>query len=341
LDIWKGFQYAVTEKLKENYENIINDVEVWGEKRAGYYPTNTDAWTEDTITTWVYYVPTQAKQMMTENMSNAIVGRKCGLATAAFNIGQNFYCGRYIASDNNPVNLEHIDTIYWKSKWNIVPPSLKIYLMFIDVSGETLTSSDLASIYISDNTWYDFSQTSNDINSWTDSGSFDITKVKSLYFHADDGGTGIDRNFYLDEFYMTMKANRSDNVDSNSGYDSASANTYGHRTSAPINHNGFKTATQCNALASKIVQYTKNPMYSCTVKLDGFHDMQLNENFELIHHDNLILPIDAITWKFDKNQISTTLNLGTPLLTTDEILKKIYIDVDEVKTDYGISYYIG
>jgi hypothetical protein len=343
--LWDNLVYTVTEKLNEDYEDIVNDVEVWGKKIAGFFPPDQDYWTEKLeVAAWNEQWGagwTGSPAVWELSSTRATRGEQSlhfdGTAGGAVAGGYAYLDLGF--GEQDYVNLETL-TLF----------SMKFYL-------ETWSSGNLTKMFLTDSSgysvYYNFPITTGSWQSISITGktvgdgwfyvdpSFDWTKVNRLYVET-TAAASQQQEWYLDELYFELNPLKSENSagDGSDGYDSTSAATYGRRTSAPIHNRRLDTVAKCNTYAKSLVNYTKQIPYTCSIKFDDFYPMRVNDNFKLEHYGGIILPIDQLKWTFNKDGVTTNLTLGTPKLNLNEILNKIEQDVDTSNTDDGQEHFV-
>jgi len=340
--LWTDLSYTVTSELEEVIENLWNNIIVKGRKIRGYLASDGDNWTESTPDGWIdYSYPVGAVDNPVISSDNPVKGNWNLKLTADFSIRNNHHIARNLLQNNSFVDISSLEQVYHQAKISVVPSNFEYYIEFVDAAIETLTSPNQGSTFVADDTWYVIDLDNIDLDTWTDSGSFDKTNVKRIRIRMEETD-GVDRTFYFDNFYLKFASLRSENTSNATGYDSSSAEEYGKRTPPTIVHTHLKTIDQCNAFASNLVNYYKDPQYSISMKFPCFMPFRLNDRIKFTEYGKtLTLPVHKLKWEFKSSEeIITSVTLGTGKLDIIDRLKKISQDVKEPSKDYGLQYYI-
>jgi len=347
--VWKDLIYSVI-SIKELYEEILNNIIVWGNKRYGYYPQDGDYWTEKDLTGWGTvavggsFLPVSLS-MTDSNYITVQSGEKALEAEVTYNGLTDWgYFWRTLNKDSqNYVNMETFAKLYFKYSWedHTYPSDARVVLF--DANGVyNYKSLTLTASYP---TWYSINITDKGTGAsgWTsinNGGTFDWTQVKKLEFQIRGGGSSGASSFYLDNLYFITDPVKSENTGSSSGYDATSAGLYGKREPYPIYVNWLKTTAACNKFAASLLGYYKDPQYQVTIKLEGFYPFSLADKIAVnFYGKELELPVNTIKWQF-KDKVITTVNLGHKRKTLSDIFEKISMDFVDAGTDWGNQYYL-
>lgn len=349
---WKNLSYTIVDDLNESYEDIFNNIIVWGRKTGNYWPMDQDNWTEKNIDGW--NLTSQFMSTCTHDFDNSntqygehsyhldITLTTGGIPRAwsyrTFNDGQYDY-----------MSLDHIKE--FRFKWKFVGTAAdfyegRVYLLDSASKGAYVFLTNPVS-----GTWYDVvidgktkPDSGPDPTKWyvIDSG-FNWFEIDKLYMRWEfDTGLTSSHDIYIDHMYFDLHPIKSQNISNATGYDATSAGLYQKRTPAPINMPWVNRVEYCNSFASSLVNYYKDPQYTLSMKFNEFKPFYLNDNINFTRYGkNLTLPIDKLSWNFkEEGEIETTVNLGLPRLELGDLLSKFSVDVVEPSKQWGLEYYI-
>ncbi|MFX1515680.1 MAG: hypothetical protein ACFFC6_05180 [Promethearchaeota archaeon] len=332
----KNEGYTVTNKLEKSFDTIRNNVVIHGRKIAGYLPTDGDSWTEDTPAGWNEALGVANLDVSTTQVN---VGQK-SIAVTTTGALDRFRIYRSILQGGDPVNLETFSGVLCYIYANPLDnPAEAIYVFEDSGLAQFGTNANPAALNMG-GAWTTVYRTFDQF-----AGAADLTDITHIYLNVWDinQDNNITGTYYVDGFYIGINPIKSENIDNASGYDATSAGLYGERKlPKPLYINHFTTVAQCNAFASNMVNYYKDPFYRMGIKYNDFRPYRLNEKIEVKDYkEDITLPIDQLSWRFGENdQVETRINLGVPRLSEKKLLQKHSSYISEYEFDRGIGYYV-
>jgi hypothetical protein len=346
---WKNLIYEVTSDLKETYEDIWNDIVVWGKQNSGFLPPTQDGWTESNLDGWVYVnIGAALNNFAFEDSSVAGFAAKKGSYMLNFDCDYNvglddvaWFERSLQERDTDYINLENLNKFHaWYRIDDVGSDFNDVYFRLLD-SSSNIASWD-SGAGIAANTWYEVDITGTTVASgWSSvAGGFDWTQVAILQVRVEGANGAVTRSLHIDDLYIGRFPQKT--TSSSSGYDSTSAGLYEKRTTPPINFPWFNNVADCNSMASVLLNYYKDPSYQIGQKYSQFIPFNLNDNINFTRYGkDLTLPIHKLSWDFKSaEEVITTVELGLPRLDIVDRLKKISTDVLEPGKDYGMQYYV-
>lgn len=344
---WKNLESVeITSRLHRSFENLYNDVIVRGGARKATIPTDQDKWTESDASVYGWVYTNGAVDTVLSTSTTNQVGYNSLYYNASVPNGSVRELYRDFIVDDTGLDFTTFTKFHLWYKLNHAGaqgPALSSSLRIEDSDGDYVGKS-----LNDDNAWHELEITEKSAgggaSEWdADTGLnwADVVRVAiDTYNFAIPAGQG-DVELYFDNLYIQIDSAKSENAANSSGYDSDSADEYGRRTVA-INANWTRTVSDCNAFASNLVNYYKDPEYNLSIKVPYFLDVHVNDVIEgTFYGFDLTLPVNSITWNFRANgDIETNLQLGAKRYSPEKLLKRMFNDVETLYYDAGIKYYI-
>ena len=335
---WKNLSYTVKEKLQERYEEIWNNIVVWGEHRRGFIPEH-DRWTEVDMSGW----HGGASSDYSKSEDYATSGKYSLKHVMGGTITFASQIHRFASTWNAGVNMATFNGCNFDIRvpTGLFQPRIRVDLQTSPSSYFSSSSINL-SVGGSGNPagWENCNWTREDFSVGTGSPTWD--SIWTIWIDIRD--IGADQNltgtWYTDNFYLSLDPVISGNVDETDGYSATSAAIYGKRTPVPIMLGWANHPDDCSSFAANLLGYYKNPQHFSDISFDSFMPFQLNENILL--KEDIALPIDSLSWNFGPdNAVKTSVKLGISRANVPDILKKYSTKFSEDQYDRGIMYYIA